>query len=57
MAEPIRIVNVERLSDGVLIEFSDGGAALYPLALILHMLADATTIEDAMPNDKSATQS
>ena len=42
---PARIVSAERMKDGLLIEFDDGRCAIYPAALLLDLLPQATPIE------------
>jgi len=42
-----RVVYAERVGDDVIIEFNDGGSALYPAALLLDMLPQAVKIENS----------
>lgn len=41
-----RILEAERLGDGILITFDDGTSAIYPAALILAMLPHAQPLND-----------
>jgi hypothetical protein len=54
--DPPGIVNVERLSDGILIEFDDGRSALFPTPLLLSVLAQATEIWPSETDEGSTTR-
>jgi hypothetical protein len=45
------VVSAERSQDGVLIEFDDGRAALYPTALLIEVFSQAAQLEDLGPDD------
>jgi hypothetical protein len=47
------ILNAERMSSGVLIEFGDGQSALYSTALLRDMLPSAAKVEETMPDEES----
>jgi hypothetical protein len=40
------IVSAQRTRDGVLIEFDDGNAAIYPASLLAAVLSQAVRLED-----------
>jgi hypothetical protein len=53
MANPSNasIVNVDRVRDGILVEFNDGQCVNYSTSLLLEMLPAATKVEDSGPDD------
>jgi hypothetical protein len=44
-SEP-RIINVDRLDNGVVVSFEDGKSALYPASLLLEMFDKAEDMKD-----------
>jgi len=48
---PPRILSAERTRDGVVVEFEDGNAALYPASLLIEVLPKALKLEDPSPDD------
>ena len=46
------VVSAERSQDGVLIEFNDGRAALYPTALLIEVFSRAAELEDLGPDEE-----
>jgi hypothetical protein len=44
MKEPVRIVHLDRISDGLIIEFTDGMAGRYSTALLYRTLTEAEDI-------------
>jgi hypothetical protein len=40
------VVDAERVSDGVIVEFDDGESALYPASLLRSMLPQAVKVEE-----------
>jgi hypothetical protein len=52
---PIEIVKVERLGDGIIVEFDDGRSYIYSRDLLLCMIAYAQEVEDLGPDESWAT--
>jgi hypothetical protein len=50
---PVRIVNVERLTEGVIVEFDDGTGYVYPTDLVLCMPPYAREIGDLDTDEKN----
>jgi len=46
------IVSAERAQDGILVEFDDGRAALYPTALLLSVFPQAAKVEAPEPDEE-----
>jgi hypothetical protein len=41
MKEPVRIVHLDRITDGIIIEFTDGTAGRYSTALLYRTFSEA----------------
>ena len=50
---PVRIVKVERLREGIIVEFDDGTGYVYPTDLVLDMLPYAREIEDLDTDERN----
>jgi len=47
-----RIVEAERMEDGVIITFDDGKCAVYPASLLYDVLPEAEAANDPVPTKK-----
>jgi len=52
-ASDARIVNVERVSNGILVEFNDSQCVIYSTSLLLKMLPAAIKVKDSAPDEDS----
>ena len=46
-----RVVNVERIDDGLILEFDNGVNAIYPASLLASMLSQAIKLEETDPEE------
>ncbi|WP_348263191.1 hypothetical protein P8935_01225 [Telmatobacter sp. DSM 110680] len=53
MQKKPKIVTAEKTRDGVLIEFDDGSAALYPASLLAEVFPQAVKLVELDPNEES----
>jgi len=46
-----KVLNVDKVRDGILVEFSNLQCVIYPTALLLEMIPAAIKVEDSAPDD------
>ena len=57
MQKKPKIVTAEKTRDGVLIEFDDGSAALYPASLLAEVFPQAVKLVELDPNEEESQPS